>query len=150
MLMDFWRFFWLLSSLLAGTVSVCSWWYEGWDALRIEALVVHAQTDVEALRYDEALGRIDMAMGIRADDARLYTVRGTLTMLLYEWDGALADLNRAVALDETYAPAYYHRGILYATVLEQAKAVADFEAYLSLAPDGRFSEEVHGYLNRMR
>lgn len=62
-------------------------------------------------------------------------------MLLYKWDRALADFNYVINQNSTYADAYYFRGVLYASVPEGVEArqlaIADFQRYLELAPDGQ-------------
>jgi tetratricopeptide (TPR) repeat protein len=71
-------------------------------------------------------------------------------MLLYEWDRALADYNRALELDPDYADAYYYRGVLHYTLLEREQAIADFGRYLELAPDGLHAENAAQYITDLQ
>lgn len=95
---------------------------------------------VESEEFDEELyfsiyisfGGIDVLRSV------LYKQRGDIIMLIYEWNRALGDYNKAIELDPDYAEAYYRRGILYYTMVERENAIADFETYLELDPDGQF------------
>jgi tetratricopeptide (TPR) repeat protein len=83
--------------------------------------------------------------------AELYTVRGQIYLNIYEWDKSLADFNMALGLAPDYAEAHYQRGLLYYSVLQtgqelRAEALADFERYLELAPDGPYVEDTRDYV----
>ena len=76
-------------------------------------------------------------------------------LLLYEWDEVLDDYNRAMELDPTYPDAYFYRGVLYYSVLQagltwREEALADFEQYLALAPEGDLAEEARDYADTIR
>jgi tetratricopeptide (TPR) repeat protein len=80
----------------------------------------------------------------------LYTLRGKMYLAQYEWDSALADYNKAIELDPTYADAYYERGVLYYSILQtgvelRAEAFDDFHRYLELAPDGDHAADAARY-----
>lgn len=72
--------------------------------------------------------------------AQLYTQRGEIVLLIYEWDRALADFDQAIATAPEYAPAHYQRGILLYTMADREAALAAFERYLEFAPDGQYAE----------
>jgi tetratricopeptide (TPR) repeat protein len=68
----------------------------------------------------------------------------------YEWDSALADYNKAIALDPAYPDAYYERGVLYYSILQtgvelRTEAFDDFHHYLELAPDGDHAADATRY-----
>jgi type IV pilus assembly protein PilF len=67
---------------------------------------------------------------------------------------ALDELNRAIALDPGYAPAYNVYGLVYATIGEDAKAEQNFSRALQLAPgESDFHQNWGWYLcthNRVR
>lgn len=81
----------------------------------------------------------------------LYSERGQRYALVYQWDNALADFNHALELDPNYLDAYYYRGVLYASVPEGIEArrlaLADFQRYLELAPDGQHADDAERYLS---
>lgn len=107
-----------------------------------------------AFRFDEAIADMDAAITLDPDNPYLYVERGQRILLLYQWDRALTDYNHAIELDPEYADAYYYRGILYASVPEgfdaRAEAVADFQRYLDLSPDGAHTEDAQRYLTEIQ
>jgi tetratricopeptide (TPR) repeat protein len=63
-----------------------------------------------------------------------YTNRGMAFLVRGDVDKALADLNKAVEHDPTYAPALTDRGTAYDNKGDHARAIADFDAALKLDP----------------
>lgn len=103
--------------------------------------------------YTSALEDMDRAialaeeMGVEESKfAELYTLRGEIVLLTYEWDAALADFNTALEFDANYAPAYFERGILYYTQAQREEALTDFQMYLELAPDSENAELAQQYI----
>ncbi|MGJ3238293.1 MAG: tetratricopeptide repeat protein [Anaerolineae bacterium] len=82
--------------------------------------------------------------------AELYTVRGQIIFLIYEWDRVEADFNTAIELDPTYAPAYFQRGILFYTMARRDDALADFETYLHIAPTGTEAQSAQQYIDSLQ
>jgi tetratricopeptide (TPR) repeat protein len=123
----------------------------------VYALVKRSQLYPLASRIDEALADMNTAIELAEANeettysllAELYTERGQRLLLLYEWDAVLVDYNRAIELDPAYAPAYFHRGILYYTQGPREWAIEDFERYLELAPDGEHADEAADYIERI-
>ncbi len=111
-----------------------------------------AQIHALTFDYTLAIENVDAAlalaeeMGVEESKfAELYTLRGEIVLLTYEWDAALADFNTALEFDANHAPAYFERGILYYTRAEREAALADFQMYLALAPDGNNAELAQQY-----
>ena len=116
-------------------------------------------------RYNEALNDLNTVVEITSIGNRLkahyYFMRGQTYLLLYQWDNVLADYNKAVELDPTYADAYFYRGVLKYSVLQTGsslypEALADFQHYLDLAPDGehaldatRYAADIQTQLNAL-
>ena len=105
------------------------------------------------LDYDAALMDIDAAIALaethdfsRVTRAGLYTNRAELVFLIYEWDRVEENLDMALELDPTYAPAYFQRGVLFYTMARREDAIADFEMYLVLTPDGIYNEQATEYI----
>lgn len=103
-----------------------------------------------ASRYDDAVTDLTAAIEIEPENPELYTMRGQMYLYLYEWDSVLADYNTAIELDPAYADAYFFRGILYYSILQtgqelRPEALADFQYYLELAPDGTHAAEAARY-----
>ncbi|MEP6996163.1 MAG: type IV pilus biogenesis/stability protein PilW [Betaproteobacteria bacterium] len=67
--------------------------------------------------------------------ARLHTDLGSGYYERGQMDVAITELNTAVALEPTYAPAYNIFGLIYAVLGEDRKAEQNFERALQLAPN---------------
>lgn len=121
------------------------------DGERIsQALANRAQLYNLAFRYDDAVKDLTEAIELSPADPVLYTLRGQTYLLLYQWDNVLADYNKAIELDPTYADAYYFRGVLYYSILQTGQAMyndalADFQHYLELAPNGEHTADATRY-----
>lgn len=103
--------------------------------------------------HDQAIAAANLALILDPVNPQLYIERGQRSLLLYEWDRALADFNTAVALAPDLADAYYYRGLLYASAPEgdaaRALALADFRYYLDLAPDGAHATTARRYVTQL-
>jgi len=130
----------------------------GWNAYpskQAAARKSRAQLYALAERYNDAIADLTTAIDLPPlDTSDLYTLRGQMYLALYEWDSALADYNTAIELDPSYADAYYQRGVLYYSILQtgvelRADALADFQHYLELAPDGYHAAEAARYVEQI-
>lgn len=122
-----------------------------------EILPRRAQLYALAFDYDSAIADIDAAIELaEANDvsnewlAELYTLRGEIIFLIYEWDRVLENFNIALELAPDYAPAYFQRGVLYYTMTERENALADFQHYLEIAPDGEHAAEAQRYIDSIQ
>jgi tetratricopeptide (TPR) repeat protein len=73
-------------------------------------------------------------------DGRLtdaYTARGTMYRVEGQWDRALADLDRAIAVSPTM-DAYYQRGQVYHQQGNYAQAMEDFDRSIDQKPDAPY------------
>jgi|GEM_PF-2976760 len=113
-----------------------------WNVLLIRA-------DAYTFQYDEALQRLQSLQLRHRQQPVIYTLRGEVHLLLYEWDKALADFNRAIVLDRKYAPAYFQRGVLWATLGKSDAAYVDFSRYLALHPDGPYVQAATRYRDQL-
>ena len=103
--------------------------------------------------YDIAIEGMDEAITIAEENeadnhtlAELYTTRGEIIFLIYEWDRVEDNFDTAIELDPDYAPAYFQRGVLFYTMARRDDALADFETYLELNADGLHAEEAEAYI----
>ncbi|MCA9906126.1 MAG: tetratricopeptide repeat protein [Anaerolineae bacterium] len=122
---------WLVLMLIAAVVA-------GFALLRLASGTLPAQTPPPD--PTRTLDELDAAIVGAPDDPALYIERGRLLLLVYEWDRALADFNRALELDPDDAEAYYQRGLLYASAPDgtnatRQQAIDDFRRFLDLAPE---------------
>jgi tetratricopeptide (TPR) repeat protein len=121
------------------------------------ALSRRAQLYALAFDYASAIEDIDFAIELAeanevSDEqlAELYTLRGEIIFLIYEWDRVLENFNTALELAPDYAPAYFQRGVLYYTMTERESALADFQHYLELAPDGEHAAAAQRYIDSIQ
>lgn len=94
------------------------------------------------------------------EDERLHFLLGTYHFGLQDWEKAIAEFERASAIDPAYAPPYNHLGYCYSNLERYEKAEMAFRKYTELVPDepnphdsygellmkvGRFSESIAEY-----
>ncbi len=101
-------------------------------------------------QYEGAIADYTRALQLMPSDRASRVGRGVAHLWTQDWPAAVDDLSAAIAQasapDKWTAWAYRARGIAY-TALDQAEAaVADYRAYLSLAPDAVDKAEVEGWI----
>src|SRR5207248_4459910 len=67
--------------------------------------------------------------------ARIFGKRGMAYCSRSDYQRAIADFDRALALDPTYAWAYVLRGMAFSAGEEYQRAIADFDRALALDPE---------------
>ncbi len=97
-------------------------------------------------QFADAIADLKAAIALAPNDPALYVDLGQRILLTYEWDQVLDAYNRAIAIDPTYAPAYFQRGVLFYTEGPRANALKDFQTYLELAPNGKYANEAASYI----
>jgi transglutaminase-like putative cysteine protease/tetratricopeptide (TPR) repeat protein len=94
--------------------------------------------EVTAARRDKRLTALEAAyakdVAANPDSAESFERRARFREGVFDWRGALADLDRAIALGAT-ASRYVWRAGLYQQVKDDAKALADLKAAEALEPD---------------
>jgi len=76
---------------------------------------------------NEAIRCYSKAIKLRPDSSALFFVRGRAYRLNKQYDNAISDLTRAIALKPSYAEAYNHRGVAYVGKGLNQQAMADFK-----------------------
>ncbi|MFQ5699594.1 MAG: tetratricopeptide repeat protein [Myxococcota bacterium] len=134
-------------------------------------VVEQALIDLFAQDLDAALERLDRAIQVNPDEARLYEMRGRVRMgitqggkMLYP-DEAEADLKRAIELDPDRAEASMQLAQLYTETGRLKDAVASYESAAKLEPgnaglwvvlgalyeqSGRFEDAMRAYRSSTR
>jgi tetratricopeptide (TPR) repeat protein len=70
-------------------------------------------------------------------DADAYNTQGNRYLELRQVKRAIADFDEAIRLDPKYAVAYGNRAIAYKLQGNKAKAISDFEKFITLTSDPR-------------
>jgi tetratricopeptide (TPR) repeat protein len=63
-----------------------------------------------------------------------YSNRGIFYTNLGQWDNAIADLTKAIAINPKYPVSYANRGIVYVNLGQQEKAIVDFSKAIEIDP----------------
>jgi len=135
---------------------ICALLTGGIQAACIEQILTQGTRNaLQTNQFDEARALATIAVRLDPDDPAHYTLRGQVSLALYEWDQALEDYNTALDRNATYAPAYFHRGVLYYSILQtglttREAALSDFETYLRIAPQGAYAQSATRYADSIR
>ena len=91
-----------------------------------------------ALAFVAVLGSVFLVRTLQrpgdgGGDAGAYAARGTELLTSGNYDGAIAELNRAIELDPS-AESYYTRGFAYFSKNDLDKAIADWNSAVNLDP----------------
>ena len=121
----------------------------------VDALANRARLRLLSNDFNDARADVDAALALDPTNPALYVLRGQVFLALYEWDLSLSDYNTAIQFDAAYEDAYFYRGVLHYSILQSGfstheDALADFEQYLLLAPEGPHAESAKQYANSIR
>jgi len=107
------------------------------------AFITRAELYIEAGETDLGLAEFDrFAEGLTATGntlsesrlgARFHTGQGRIMLDLGRYQDALTAFEQAITADESYAPAYYWRGVYYDDQGENALAIADFNTFIEVS-----------------
>jgi tetratricopeptide (TPR) repeat protein len=98
-------------------------------------LAVLAETLIELKKYDEALKYCDSLVQQAPRSTIAYNLRARVKMLKDDLDGAIRDLDEALAIDENDKQALLLRGNLHRAKGNEAQAEADVQKLLKLDPE---------------
>jgi len=91
--------------------------------------------------FDDCVAVFGQAIALK-DAAELWTERAACKIGQKDDAGAVADLRAATAKDGTYAPAQYYLGNELAKAGEYTPAIAAYQAFLKLEPNGPLAKGV--------
>ena len=110
-----------------------------------------AQFLLQQQQYADALRQFDQAAALDPLDAQSRAYAGWVLQLAGLPDRAIVRLDDAIAVDPSFADAYFFRGIvLFRGLGQPAAAIPDFERFLALAPDNPLAEQVQSVLGAAR
>jgi tetratricopeptide (TPR) repeat protein len=137
---------------LSGAIALCA----SWTGAACAAVAVIADTSAASCsraaletRADDASLQscneaIDQGALNRADLTRTYVNRGAVLMNRHDYDGARADLERAIQLDPSVGDAWMNRGAIEIIQRRYQDGIADTTRALALG----VSEPAKAYFNR--
>jgi tetratricopeptide (TPR) repeat protein len=111
--------------------------YELWSAFQNRGMAYFLSPDPDHARALEDLSR---AATLAASPTVLVN-RGRAYTAQQNYADAIADFDRAIALEPNFAAAYYRRGIAYAEQSQFVSAIADIDHAVELSPEN------HAYQN---
>ena len=85
-------------------------------------------------KNSEAVIILDEAVALDPADKKTFLVMGRALYATKDYEHARAAFNAAIALDGNYAYAYYCRSWTYSQLGDKAKALADYEKAMQIAP----------------
>ncbi len=122
------RFFAAVLSLLAFLATL-----PGFAAGKdVKTYIDQGVADLEAGKFDQALGDFNEALKLKPNDPALYDYRGVAYRAKGQDDKAIADFNKAMELDPKFARAYRNRAMVYFDRSDFDKSAADQEKAQSL------------------
>jgi len=97
---------------------------------------------------EEATEQYCIYVGMRPDDAWARQRYGTLLALRGDFDGAIRELEQALALDDTMATGWYNLGSAYGCKNMKEDVIRCWKRYLVLEPNGDHSVEVRAFIRQ--
>jgi tetratricopeptide (TPR) repeat protein len=92
--------------------------------------------------YKKAIAVCSKILSKYPDRAYAYNTRGYLKMLLNDFDGAMADINRCIQMEPGNPASFRNRGLLYLRLKKNNEACADFQNALDLHFTRYYGNEV--------
>lgn len=111
------------------------------DERREKALYNLGLLKLEQKEYEEAAGFFKGALRIRKDASDTYLALAHALEGMGEIDGAIDNINTALAFDPGYAEAHYNLGLLYQQKQDDVKASYHFRKAVDNAPDADLPRE---------
>lgn len=113
-----------------------------------------ADTLLRLQRYDEAIADYSRALALMPGDRASLVGRGAAQLWKGAWTDAIADLSAVIddgrPPDRWTAWAYRGRGVARAALGLSSEAIADYRAYLNLAPDAPDRADVERWIAELQ
>ena len=91
--------------------------------------------------FNQAIENLKKAIELKPDFADAYYGLGNVYFAKGEYAIALVQYDIALTKDNQYGDVFYARGATYRNLKKDSEALADFQNYLKLNPDGARAEE---------
>lgn len=109
-----------------------------------EALYARGKLYQDLGYYKQAVEDYDRIITINPDYAAAYFNVGWINFRVEKFEPAIEYFNKAVIADETYADAYYMRGLSYQAIGNNTEAKRNYEACLKVDPNHKRAKEMLG------
>jgi tetratricopeptide (TPR) repeat protein len=127
-------------------------------SIELDSSLVDAHLMLGLIHYDQAnyalaIECLDNALAEQSPNETksvIYTWRGIALGTQADYEGALADLDRAIKMDSENAFAYHVRGLVCVEVGERERAISDLEQALELGLDPDLTAEAQAVLADLR
>jgi CHAT domain-containing protein/tetratricopeptide (TPR) repeat protein len=108
------------------------------------------ELDAAVGAFEEALALDDRSAAIWSDASSAYLARGASPSRSADLPRALEAADTAIAIDPLLAEAWFNRALALERVHLRQQAVAAWERYLALDPDGPWADEARARLEALR
>lgn len=103
--------------------------------LKVEKISAESATEyADAGELQEQLKQLNLRLQQAAEPARLYIERGQLYFQLHEFEKAVADYDKALALDKTLDDAYFGRGMAKGRLGQVQQGIDDLSVFIKRNP----------------
>ena len=115
-----------------------------------KVLVAKAATAIEKRDTGQAMELLNKAVEVNAQSAEAYHYRGMVKTQQKDFQGGIADLEKAIELDPSRAYTHYYLGLAYNGVKRPDKMAEHLQHFLNMAPDAPDADKVRSVLKAFR
>jgi tetratricopeptide (TPR) repeat protein len=109
-----------------------------------------ARLYIESKQFDKAEEFLKNAQQINGENPDIPLYSGALKVAQRDFQGAISDLNQAIARKSDNAYAHYYAGLAYNALKRPDKMVESFQTFLKLAPNAPEADRVRSLLRSVR
>jgi tetratricopeptide (TPR) repeat protein len=120
------------------------------DATNYDALNGLINIYARTQQLDKAHARIDQALATYPNNASLHYLKAQAYGAQHNAQGAEEELNRALAIDSSYLPAYSALGSLYINTKQEDRAIAEYQKIIAQRPENPTPYTLIGMLEDQR
>jgi len=109
-----------------------------------------ARLYIESKQFDKAEEFLKNAQQINGENPDIPLYSGALKVAQRDFQGAISDLNQAIARKSDNAYAHYYAGLAYNALKRPDKMVESFQTFLKLAPNAPEADRVRSLLRSVQ